>query len=493
MSRIYLASLFHETHTFLSERTDLDRFQVCRGNEILSRRGDGSPVGGVLSTAERHCWTIVPGPAYFAMPSGTVCHEVFERFWADMAASLRPALAEGLDAFFLVLHGAMVTDQEEDPEGELLARIRRLDGAEALPIFGLFDLHANFTQRMASLSDGLVAYRENPHTDAFESAVRAADLLARCLAEGVRPRTFAVHAPVVWPPTGTATADRPMRDLERLARDIEAAEPDIWAVNVVAGYAYADVRDAGVAFSIVTSGHRRPALILERLVDTAVALRKLGVPQELSIDEAISRLPQESSGPTLLVETADNIGGGAPGDGTGVLRVLLRHHIAPSCVIINDPQAVVALRGVPVGSRARASIGGKLNPFDQGQVELEVEVVSRSNGRFTLEDRRSHLASVEGTKIDMGPSLVVRANGVTILLTSRKTPPFDLGQLRCQGIEPCSMRVIGVKAAVAHRRAYEPLAAASYTVATPVPCPSDLRRLPYVRLRRPVFPLDLLS
>ena len=84
----------------------------------------------------------------------------------------------------LVLHGAMVTDQEEDPEGELLARIRRLDGAEALPIFGLFDLHANFTQRMASLSDGLVAYRENPHTDAFESAVWAADLLARCLAEG---------------------------------------------------------------------------------------------------------------------------------------------------------------------------------------------------------------------------------------------------------------------------------------------------------------------
>jgi hypothetical protein len=33
---------------------------------------------------------------------------------------------------------------------------------------------------------------------------------------------------VVWPPLGTATADRSMRDRERLARDIEAAEPDIW-------------------------------------------------------------------------------------------------------------------------------------------------------------------------------------------------------------------------------------------------------------------------
>jgi microcystin degradation protein MlrC len=493
MPRIYLANVFHETHTFLSERTDLDAFRVCRGNEILSRRGDGSPVDGVLSSADRHGWTIVPGPGYVATPSGTVCHQVFERFWADVAASLRPALADGLDAIFLVLHGAMVTDQEQDPEGELLARIRSLDGAAELPIFGVLDLHANLTQRMASVSDGLVAYRENPHTDAYESAVRAADLLARCLAGAGLPRTFAVHAPVVWPPTGTGTADRPMRDLEQLARDIEAAEPDIWAVNVVAGYAYADVRDAGVAFSVVTGGTGSPAGILERLVETAVALRELGVPQELSIDEVLSRLPKEGPGPILLVEPADNIGGGAPGDGTGVLRALLRHRIAPSCVIINDPQAVSALHRVPVGSRARAFIGGKLNPFDQGPAEIEVEVVSRSNGRFELEDRQSHLASVMGTTIDMGPSLVVRANGVTILLTSRKTPPFDLGQLRSQGIEPRSMRAIGVKAAVAHRRVYEPIAAASYTVATPGPCPSDLRVLPYHRLRRPVFRLDLLA
>jgi microcystin degradation protein MlrC len=236
-----------------------------------------------------------------------------------------------------------------------------------------------------------------------------------------------------------------------------------------------------------------PAFILERLVDTAIAPRELGVPQELSIDEAVSRLPKQSPGPFLLVEPADNVGGGAPGDGTGVLRALLRHSIAPSCVIINDPQAVIALHGVTLGSRARAIVGGKLNPFDQGPVELEVEVVSRSNGRFKLEDRQSHLASVMGTHIDMGPSLVLRANGVTILVTSRKTPPFDLGQLRSQGVEPRSMRVIGVKAAVAHRRAYDPIATASYTVATPGPCPSDLRLLPYGRLRRPVFPLDLLS
>jgi microcystin degradation protein MlrC len=95
-----------------------------------------------------------------------------------------------------------------------------------------------------------------------------------------------------------------------------------------------------------------------------------------------------------------------------------------------------------------------------------------------------------GAHIDMGPCAVVRHAGVTILLTSRKTPPFDLGQWRSQGIDPERLSVIGVKAAVAHRRAYDPIAKASYTVDTPGPCASNLRLLPFQRIRRPVFPLD---
>jgi microcystin degradation protein MlrC len=89
----------------------------------------------------------------------------------------------------------------------------------------------------------------------------------------------------------------------------------------------------------------------------------------------------------------------------------------------------------------------------------------------------------------MGPSVVVRVAGVTVLLTSRKTPPFDLGQLRSQGIEPERLKAIGVKAAVAHRRAYDKIAKGSFTVATPGPCTSRIAGLPYTRLRQPVFPI----
>jgi microcystin degradation protein MlrC len=95
-----------------------------------------------------------------------------------------------------------------------------------------------------------------------------------------------------------------------------------------------------------------------------------------------------------------------------------------------------------------------------------------------------------GIHVEMGPCAVVRCEDVQILLTSRKTPPFDLGQLRSQGIMPEQQYAIVVKAAVAHRKAYDPIAATSYWVDTPGPCASNLRSFPYRKVQRPVYPLD---
>jgi microcystin degradation protein MlrC len=161
-----------------------------------------------------------------------------------------------------------------------------------------------------------------------------------------------------------------------------------------------------------------------------------------------------------------------------------------SLVILNDPAAVAALRTAAPGEVRQLAVGGRGSRLDAGPVELAVSFVSRSDGHFTLEDPHSHLASMNGLHIAMGPCAVVRAEGITILLTSRKTAPFDLGQLRSQGIEPTAFRVIGVKAAVAHKQAYDKISRTSYYVDTPGPCTSNLAALPWKNLVRPVYPLD---
>ena len=73
---------------------------------------------------------------------------------------------------------------------------------------------------------------------------------------------------------------------------------------------------------------------------------------------------------------------------------------------------------------------------------------------------------------------------------SSETPPFDLGQWRSHGIEPTALSIIVVKAAVAHRRVYDPIAARMLWVDTPGPCTSNVRSLPYRKIVRPIFPLD---
>lgn len=446
---------------------------------------------GFLSVVAREGWQVVPAADYSAMPSGVIEHTVFEAFWGDIQPVLRHALADGLDAIFLCLHGAMVTTAETDPEGVLLRRIRALPGAERLPIFGAYDLHANLTPAMCALADTLICYRENPHIDAFETASRAASLLGQCLRSGVRPKTRFRGTRMILPPTGTGTADDPMRSLELMAREIEATVPGVLAVNVVGGFAFGDTPEAGVAFSAVTEGDPAEAdRALDRLATCAWELRARGLPEEQDPDAVLRRVLPVANGPVLLVEPADNIGGGSPGDCTDILRAMLRHDVQGGGAILADAEAVAALRGVPQGASLELALGGKGSRLDLGPVLLEVTKLSESDGRFTLEDRNSHLAAMGGVNIDMGPCALVRHRGITILLTTKKTPPFDLGQWRSQGVDPERLSIIGVKAAVAHRRAYDPIATASFTVQTRGPCTSDLTALPYRRLRRPIFPLD---
>ena len=490
MTRIFLAGIFHETHSFTDDRTGIESFTIHRGQALLERIGDGSQVDGFLTTARREGWEIIPAATYLCGASGMVDHAVFEAFWDEVKPVLLSALEQGLDGIFLSLHGAMVTTELEDPDGELLARIRALPGAAALPIFGVYDLHATLTQAMGALSDGLVCYRQCPHDDTYDSAVRAAELLARCLKTGVRPRQHVLVTPIVWPPTGTGTRDGPMAALEAAARRMEQEVPGVLAMNVVGGYSFADVRDAGVAFGIITEGDDAAALAaLEELAALAWEMREGGVPKEYDLDDVLRDFQPSGEGPMLLVEPADNIGGGAPGDCTDVMRALLKYDVPGAAVVIADAAAVAALQPVAIGGRATLAIGGKGSRLDLGPVSLEVELVSRSDGRFELEDLKSQIV-VLGRMIDMGPSAVVRHRGLTILLTSRRLAPMDLGQWRSQGIDPETLSVIGVKAAVGHRRAYDKIASSSYTVRTRGPCTSDLTMLPYKNIRRPVFPLD---
>lgn len=489
--RVLIAGLFHETNTFLESVTSLDEFQVLQGSKLLRTEGDVSPLSGCLEFAGSAQWEVFPGIDLRAAPGGVVEDRVLEFFWDGLKAAVLGAGVTALSGVLLVLHGAMVTQTHDDVEGEILERLRGLLGPDT-PVCAVLDLHANFTARMGRFGTALVAYRENPHADSKDAALRAARLLDRLMASGERPVTVVERPPIIWPPTGTATAGDPMRSLEVMAREIEAKDPHILAVNVWAGFAFSDVADAGLGFSAVTVGDPADAQReLSRLALRATEMRELGNRLDDSIDAVMRQISEAQEGPLIVAEPSDNIGAGAPGSGTGLLRAFVERQINRAVVVIDDAESVRRVRALRSGDRLPLRIGGTGSSLYPPPLALDVEPISTSDGRFDLEDARSHLASSAGLHIDMGPCAVVRHYGVEILLTSRRTPPFDLGQLRSQGIVPEKAFVIGVKAAVAHRRAYDPIARSNHSVDTPGPCSSNLKSYPYRKLRRPIYPLDL--
>lgn len=488
--RILVGRLFHESHTFLTGLSGVEEFEIRLGGGVLQAEGDHSPLDGILATGRSLGWEIVPCADVCGMPGATARDEVMEVF----LNAVRKALADGpaIDGVCLAMHGAMVTESCDDVEGAVIRELRSLVG-DRVPVFGVLDLHGNIGPSLGGMNLGFFAYRENPHNDARESAVRSARALDRALCGGVSCATMVRQVPVLWAPIATGTHEAPMAELERLARELEQQHPELWGLNVFAGYAYADTPNTGVCFTAVHLAGAEAVAVhaLDRLESRCLALKDralVAFASDVEILEGLRKAEAGEAPPTvILVESADNIGGGAPGDGTGALRFVLKHGIRGALLAINDPEAVARCRP---GASIALALGGKRSPMDEGPVQLDLACRSLHDGVFELEDKRSHLASMHGARFDMGPSAVCEHDGVTLLLTTRKTPPMDLGQFRSVGIEPSEHRLIAVKAAVAYRDAYASIPHRAFHFDTPGPCASRLDHFPYRKLRQSMSPLQ---
>ncbi|WP_198651987.1 M81 family metallopeptidase [Chitinophaga deserti] len=480
---IFVSGLFHETHTFLHERTGMQAFHdlaLFHGNDIITHNvGNGSPMDGFLWYARERNWQVIPGVQMAAMPSGMVEDAVFDYFRQHFFAALEVHIAS-VDAIYLVLHGAMVCEGTADVEGlllELLQEFLALRGRN-IPVVAVLDLHANASQKMIDNSTCLYAYRKNPHTDARAAAIEAAALLHKLLERPDGVQHVFRSTPYIIPPAGQGTAADPMRAVLAKAAAIEEAHPEILCINVLGGFAYADIADCGFSFTCCTRGSAAEAEAWLGALEQELEKHLYhAYPEEHVLEEVLALTGRQT--PVLLIEASDNIGGGTPGDGTGILAPLLASGKKGIVAILNDPLAVQACIQAGMSASVSLVIGAKTDSFHGQPVAFSGKVKNLTDGRFKLENVNSHLASITGAYVNMGPCAVVKNEQAVILLTTHKTPPMDLGQLRSQGITPEAAQYIIVKAAVSHKQAYDPVAAAAFYIDSPGLCTSNLLRLPY--------------
>jgi microcystin degradation protein MlrC len=485
MTRIAVGGFLHETNTFAPTKATYDDFvhgggwpSMARGADVLKvMRNINVGLAGFVEAADTNGWELVPTISCAASPSAHVTEDAYERIAKAMIDGI--AAAGRLDAVYLDLHGAMVSEHLDDGEGEILARVRHVIGKD-VPLVASLDLHANVTPEMVEQADALIAYRTYPHVDMADTGRAAADHLALLLKTKQRFAKAFRQLPFLIPISWQCTNDQPTKGIyQKLAALQSEAVPTL---SFAPGFPAADFAHCGP--SVFAYGRTQQ--------DADAAVDEIAALVESHEDDFDGRIYSPDDGvrhamelaktakkPVIIADTQDNPGAGGDSDTTGMLRALVRHNAKRAATgVICDPQSAKAAHAAGVGATVTLALGGKSGiPGDAPYKETFV-VEKLSDGKFVAPG-----PYYGGRDMEMGPSAALRIGEVRVVVSSHKAQLADQAMYRYVGIEPTEQAILVNKSSVHFRADFEPIAEKLLICAAPGAMPADTAGLPWTRLR----------
>ena len=483
--RIAIGGYLVAVNTFATQKMGLALFQraTLTGERVLRAGGREGAIAGFLNGAKQHNWDVLP--LQFVVPGvgGKVTSEAHEAAKAGFIDLLRKN--DPVDGVFLQLHGTAVSDDCDDCEGDFLRTLRELLG-DKIPIIALLDGHSNTTPLMVEQASVLLGVKTNPHYDFVPVGERAAQIMAG-LFDGSVSATSAWAQPAMAPALQKIyiAPGWPMESLMRQAFNL-SRDARVLDVSLLGGFFCSDILHTGISVTVTTNNE--PALaqdIAEQIKEACWAKRQAFHTDMVPVDEGVREAIETDDGLVVLGDLADSGGAGTPGDGTVLLAELLKQN-AKGAVVSNiiDPAAVQAAIQAGIGKNVTLTVGGKVDAFHGDPIEISGRVRVVQDGVYT-----AATAFNAGT-YRRGPTVVVDCGGVEIILTSRPTHGFEVNHFRSLGIEPTQRKIVAIKSELQHRAGFVGIASKFIDVDTPGLATQIHSRLPYEKIRRPVFPLD---
>lgn len=491
---IAIGGISHETHSFSGSLTTLAHFEqraLLTGSGLIEHaRGADSALGGVVEAA-RHDVSLIPTLFASAMPSGPVEADTWTRLSHRLLTRLRTsAIREpGVDGVVLVLHGAMTTTADLDPDGALVEAARAIVGG-TVPIVVVLDSHANPSPRLIAESNAILSYRTYPHVDTHATGAAALSLCRALIRGDMKPCTATRRLPMLLPLTAQRTSGP--TPIGRIMRQVSALTrlPGVLQANLIPGFPYADVPHAGVTITVTTDNDRDLAESLaSRFSEGAWQFMRSLTSAAKPVSELTSPLIQASGKPVVYADIADNPGAGAPGDHTGLLRHAVDAGWTNGALLtICDGDAVAAAHDAGAGAEVSIGIGGKLSGASANPVDAPWSVLALTEGIV-----RNAGPIGRGGASRFGRTAALRHRGIIVIVSERRQQVLEPAILQAHQIDPSSLRWIAVKSSVHFRAAFEPLAAEIIEVDSGGLSSEDFSQFTYRHIRRPLLPLDPLE
>lgn len=484
--RVALAKYGQETNSFSLTKTTLDTFRqfgLYEREAVLQFGMSAGPFAGLSKAcADRGVnWTPIPLIRGWAGASGMITQATHAFFIESICSGLSEI--DNLDAVFLDLHGAAQAEHLDDCEGDVIEKCRQLVGKD-VPIIVSLDHHANVTERMCREANAIVAHRTQPH-DPFDTGYRAGLLLIRELLGEVSAVMALQKVPMITHQEQFLTAPiGPMREWFEKAREFEQ-DPRVLSVSPCPMQPWLDISEAGWSVIVVTDDEQELATgVAQEMASFAWDNRHRFMQQQSVAPDLAVQLAIESDQFVVLSDTGDSVFGGAPGDSTILLQKLLDLDCPQDCLVpMVDREVVAQAYEIGIGNQMTTRIGGKQDHVFSRPINVECEVLGLGGGVTEVEVIGNH-------SYDAGRTVLLRVKHVLIAVTETEgiggNHPVCYEQLGVD-VSQAKLAVLKTASNFQYYSGYQPQIVRADTDGMTM---SDLVRLPWTRLMRPIFPLD---
>ena len=494
--RVAILGLMLESNRFAPVITEEDYLKrvYLAGEEMLEDLYSADPklpteIRGFAAEMDHHGeWQPVPILVGLVEAGGPLDHGFFETAMQEIRTRLRAA--GPLDAVYISNHGAMITTQNADPDGEIFQAVRDIVGP-AVPVVATLDLHGNVSDRMVQLADAVIAYQTNPHVDMLDRGRDAAMILHELWA-GMKPDVAFIRLPLVPPTVTLLTEAGPYADIMNYGQSLVGG--DIVNVSILGGFAYSDTPKNGMAIIVTARAANGSAqAVADKIARMAWGEHLRFVPHLTALADAVEKVAQVAADPSLpaviLADVADNPGGGGNGNTMWILQALHARGISGVIVgVITDPALAAEAHRLGQGARFRA-VFNRVPPDDFSQrFEADARVITLRDGDCV--GRRGFYA---GRRMNLGASALLDLGGIQVVVISIRTQCADPIFLEMMGLDIAAARAVAVKSRGHFRAGFDEFFPPAQVIEVDAPGLTSpvLTRFDFKNLPRPVFPIDL--
>jgi microcystin degradation protein MlrC len=490
--RYAVGSFQLESNTFSPLKANRTYFErnghLLFGEDVIPyHRNKKNELAGFIDSANQHHVGITPLCAAWAVPYGSLERPFYEEMKNEFITRYKSE--KDIDGLYLSLHGSMGVDGIDDPEGDLIESMRFT--RPEVPITVTLDFHANVTERMVKNADVLVGYNSFPHTNLYETGMKAADASFQRYDHLKKLNKIFLKMPIITPlERMTVVGDEPMARLVKRIEEMEKTEGVI-AVSLFCVQAWLDIAHMGDSIIGVAEEAATDYCVkkINEIADQFWRDRETYLDFKFYTPEsAIAEALQSDEKPVVLNEPSDNVGAGATGDSTFVLRALLESQAdVPSLLTIVDPEVVKEAIALGVGNQGVFHVGGKINRKNDRPVEIHAKVRTIFDGKY------AYTGNVyQGVETSMGRTCVLQIKQ-HIFLQVTELPVFtiDPEHYYCVGLFPERMKLVLIKSQGSYKAAYGKIAKKVLYIDTPGLARSNLLEVPFRRIdKHLLFPFN---